>query len=64
MNVMGGTFKEKKKQGNHRKQFAYVAKCCACFQSFGIHSNMSVESAIEKLHKITRENEAQRIKHR
>jgi urease alpha subunit len=64
MNVMGGTFKEEKKQGNHRKQFAYVAKCCACFQSSRIHSSMSVENAIEKLHKITRENEAQRIKHK
>jgi hypothetical protein len=49
MNVTNGIFKEEKKWGNCKKQLAFVARSCAHFQSFGIHSNMSAESAIEKL---------------
>jgi hypothetical protein len=33
-------------------------------RSFKVHNNMSVESAIEKLHQIIREKEAQRSEHR
>jgi len=40
MNVTGEMFKDEKKWGNCRKQFAFI---------IGIHSTMSVESAIEKL---------------
>jgi hypothetical protein len=49
MNEMGGMFKDEKKQGNCWKQFPFVPGSCARLQSFGIHNNMSVESAIEKL---------------
>jgi len=56
MNAMNGMFKDKKR-GNHRKQFEFVAGSYACFQSFGVHSSMNVKSAIEKLHKITKEKE-------
>ncbi len=31
MNVMGGKFKDKKKWGNHRKQFVFVVGSCAHF---------------------------------
>jgi hypothetical protein len=34
------------------------------FQSFGVHRNMSVESAIEKLQQIAREKEAHRSEHK
>ncbi len=57
-------FKDKKKQGNYRKQFAIVAGCCAHFQSFGVHNNMNAKSAIEKLQQITREKEAHRNEHK
>jgi hypothetical protein len=49
LNVTGGMFKDKKKWGNRRKQFVFVVRSCARFQSFGVHNNMTVESAIEKL---------------
>jgi hypothetical protein len=49
MNVMGEKFKDEKKWSNHWKQFTFVVGSCACFQSFGVHSNMNVESVIEKL---------------
>jgi hypothetical protein len=49
MNVAGGMFKDEKKWGNCRKQFAFVARSYLCFQSFGVHNNMNAESAIEKL---------------
>jgi hypothetical protein len=49
MNVTGKMFKDKKKRGNHQKQFAFVAKSCAHFRSFGIHSSVSADCAIEKL---------------
>ncbi len=64
MNVTSGMFKDKKKWGNHQKQFVFVAKSYACFQSFGVHSNMSLESAIEKLQQIVREKEVERSDHR
>ncbi len=49
MNVMGGMFKDVKKWGNHQKQFAFVARSCVHFQSFGVYNSMNVENAIEKL---------------
>jgi hypothetical protein len=49
MNVTGRMFKDKKKQGNHQKQFMFITRSCAHFQSFGVHNIMSVDSAIEKL---------------
>jgi hypothetical protein len=49
MNVTGEMFKDKKKWGNCRKQFAFIVGSCACFLSFGIHNNMNIESVIEKL---------------
>jgi hypothetical protein len=55
MNVIGEMFKDKKKRGNHQKQFAIVARSCARFWSFGIHNSMNAKNAIEKLHWITRE---------
>jgi hypothetical protein len=36
LNAMGGKFKDRKKKGNHQKQFAFVAKSYVHFQSFGI----------------------------
>ncbi len=42
----------------------FVARSCAHFRSFGVHNNMNVESVIEKLQQITRENEVQRSEHR
>ncbi len=42
----------------------FVAGSCACFWSFGVHNNMSVESAIEKLQWTVREKEVQRSEHR
>ncbi len=44
-----------KKQGNCQKWFAFVVGSCVCFQSFGVHSSMRVENAIEKLQQITRD---------
>jgi hypothetical protein len=64
MNAMSGMFKDKKKRGNRRKQFVFVAKSCACFRSYGIHNNMSAKSAIEKLQTIAREKEAHRSEHK
>ncbi len=64
MNVISGMLKDKKKQGNHQKQFAFVAGSCTCFQSFGVHNIMNAKSAIEKLQRIRREKEAQRSEHR
>ncbi len=58
MNVTSGMFKEKKKWGNYREQFVFVARSCAHFWSFGIHSNMNAKSAIENLQQITKEKEA------
>jgi hypothetical protein len=42
----------------------FVARSCAHFQSFGVHSSMNAESVIEKLHRIVKEKEAQRSEHR
>ncbi len=58
VNVMSEKFKDKKKRDNHQKQFAFVVGSCAHFQSFGIHSNMNVDSVIEKLQIIIKEKEA------
>jgi hypothetical protein len=49
MNVTSEILKDEKKWGNHQKQLAFVVKICVHFQSFGVHSNMSVESVIKKL---------------
>jgi hypothetical protein len=49
MNLTGGMFKDEKKPGNCQKQFAFITRSYAHFQSFGVHSSMSAESAIEKL---------------
>jgi hypothetical protein len=64
MNVMGGMFKDEKKQGNCRKQFAFVTKSYVHFQSFGIHNSMYADSVIEKLQQIAREKEVQRREHK
>jgi hypothetical protein len=42
----------------------FVVGSCAHFLSFGIHSSMSVESAIEKLQRIVKEKEVQMSEHR
>jgi hypothetical protein len=55
MNVMGEMFKDEKKHGNCRQQFAFIVGSYACFWSFGIRNNMNVENAIEKLLQIARE---------
>ncbi len=47
MNVIGGMFKDEKKQRNYQKQFAFVVGSCARFRSFGIHSSMSAECVIK-----------------
>ncbi len=47
MNVMGGMFKDKKKKGNLRKQFTFVVRSCAHFQSFRVHKIMNAKSVIE-----------------
>jgi hypothetical protein len=64
MNVMGKKFKDKKKWGNHKKQFAFVVGSCVHFLSSRVHNNMSAKSAIEKLQKIVKEKEAQKSEHR
>jgi hypothetical protein len=56
--MMGGMFKDMKKWCNHRKQFAFIVGSCVRFWIFGVHNNMSVDSAIEKLYQIAREKEA------
>jgi hypothetical protein len=58
MNVMGGMFKDEKKWGNCRKQFAFNLGSCARFQSFGIHNSMSGDNGIVKLQVKVREKEA------
>jgi hypothetical protein len=60
MNATGERFKP----GNCRKQFVFIVRSCVHFQSFGVHSNMSAENAIEKLQIIAREKEAQRSEHK
>jgi hypothetical protein len=57
MNATGRRFKDKKKQGIHKKQFTFVARSCAHFWSFGVHNSMSAKSAIEKLQRIAKEKE-------
>jgi ribosome-binding protein aMBF1 (putative translation factor) len=37
------------KQVNHQKQFVFVVESCAHFRSFGIHTSMNANNAIEKL---------------
>jgi hypothetical protein len=64
MNVMGEKLKNEKKWHNCRKWFSFLAKSYECFLSSGNHKSMSVESAIEKLHKIAKEKEAQRSEHK
>jgi hypothetical protein len=55
MNATSDKFKDEKNWGNRQKQFAFVARSYAHFRSFGVHSNMSVGSVIEKLQRITKE---------
>ncbi len=64
MNAMGGMFKDEKKQSNHQNQFVFVARSYVRFQSFGLHSNMSANNAIEKPQIIVREKKAQMNEHR
>jgi hypothetical protein len=49
MNVIGEMFNDEKKWGNHQKQFVIVVGSCTRFRSFEVHSNMSVDGAIEKI---------------
>jgi hypothetical protein len=42
-------FKDKRKQSNCQKQFAFVVGSCEHFRGSGVHNNMSAENAIEKL---------------
>ncbi len=55
---MGEKLKDKNKQSNYRELFLFVVRSHVFFQSFGVHKNMCVDIAIEKLQKITREKEA------
>ncbi len=59
---MGRMFKDMKKRGNCQKQFAFVLRSCVHFRSFGVHSSMSAQNAIEKLQQIAKE--AQKSEHR
>jgi hypothetical protein len=64
---MNGTcekFKDKNKQSNRRTLFSFVARSCVCFWSSRIHRSISVESAIEKLHRVAKEKEAQKNEHK
>jgi hypothetical protein len=47
--LMGEMFKDKKKQGNCRNKSTFIVGSSTHFWSFGVHNNMNVESAIEKL---------------
>jgi hypothetical protein len=58
MKEMGEKLKDKNKQSNYRELFLFVVRSHVFFQSFGVHKNMCVDIAIEKLQKITREKEA------
>jgi len=51
-------FKAEKIRGNCRKQFVLVAKNYAHFQNFGVHSNITAKSVIEKLQRIAKEKKA------
>ncbi len=62
MNVTCEMFKDEKTWSNCQKQSTFVVGSCAHFQSFEVHNNMSVESAIEKLQPIAREKEGQKRK--
>jgi hypothetical protein len=42
----------------------FVVGSYAHFLSFGVHSSMSVESVIEKLHQISKEKEMHMSEHR
>jgi len=53
-----GCLKPKKKWGNYRKLFVFVATSCAHFRNSGVCNSMTTKSAIEKLQKIAREKEA------
>ncbi len=64
MNEMSGKFKDENKWSNYQKLFSFVVGSCVYIRSFGIHKNMSVESAIEKLQKVIREKETQKSEHR
>jgi hypothetical protein len=64
MNGMGWKLKEENKRSNCRKLFLFATRSCVYFLSFGIHRSMNVESAIEKLHRITKEKETCKSEHR
>jgi hypothetical protein len=49
MNVTNEKVQGQKNGGNRQKLFSFIIGGCEHFQSFGVHSNMSVESVIEKL---------------
>jgi hypothetical protein len=57
MNATSGKLKDKKTRCNHRKLFSFIARSCENFRSSRDHKNMSAESAIKKLHTITKGKE-------
>ncbi len=53
-----GCSRLKKYEVTIKKQFVLVAKSYAHFRNFGVHSNSTAKSAIEKLQRIAKEKKA------
>jgi hypothetical protein len=63
-NVMNIMCKDVKNWGNVKNDLCLLLEIVCIFKVFGVHYNMSVESAIEKLQQIAKEKEVQKNEHR
>lgn len=63
-NKMGRKLMDKNKQGNFRMSFSVVARGCVFSRSYSAYKRMNVKSVIEKLQRVAREKETQRLEHR
>jgi hypothetical protein len=61
MDMMNEKFKNEKNEIIVKSYFRLLLEVVSIFE---VHNNMSAKSAIEKLQKITKEKEAQRIEQR
>jgi hypothetical protein len=55
---------DENKQGNCHKSFSFVVGSRVFSRSYSVRKKMNAKNAIEKLWKITKEKEAQRLEHK
>lgn len=63
-NKMGKKLMDKNKQGNCYKSFLFPTRGHAFSWSYSVRRKMNAESVIDKLQRVAREKEAQRLDHR